>query len=775
MDNLQTQQNSAKIVATKTRVLDPYNTKNPELIKVSISFSAGLLWSIIWDNCPHTDNVIESWIQKKETAVARVKKLGWTLVEYSKDGLSQKVNGKLRVQSKKAQYQPKEIQKPTQIGQNQITCDFCNKPVFPSEKNPTLFEGFRDLDTKMFIGRNCYNEYYKAKHTGKFGKEHAGKYSEYPEDVPFEPNKIEYHFDYLSSRFTHSEPVEVKVDFKWKEIIINWKQPTKRNNMIIPIGSSNFDYIKMQLNDLGFSRTDNPVNKNVSTKTDCRFLPEKDTTHNIFEVGDFVIAITNGKDPKDGKFGWENTPKFDKVIGFEKSGNTFHYLTEESPKGMIHPSRLFPCDKANRIELFGIDFIHHEPCELMTPGGTFYIQFSKNSTKVIGDTFKSFRLPVMVNNNQQINDLENINNPEIEKAIWMMLKNGFTILHWKNNPPVHKNILKRKNMQNVATKEIETEATKIDSSEIPVKFIGQFGYNEKGVLVEGAIVTIEIKTSKIYAKAEIGQTSHGWAIATKNESKFYHDGSGGSSYLVSLNSRYQFISQEEAKIASIYHLKRALEYEFKNAPENAAKAFKKEIDLLASLIRDTPEPTGFDILAKPKKEDVATKEKPLIKGLYGCSCHSYSSWEECNKYHKQSFNIGDIVQNRCNGKIGVVEEYSKVNGGHLSVKYGDKPSDIEAQHVAMLNLVKSRPAIIETREPKKPARIKKVDPFAPKGGPRTEMTKFRCSKDFKEILSDMAKIKNCSVADLIHYAIKALPRLDSKLVVIEQERLNEII
>lgn len=422
------------------------------------------------------------------------------------------------------------------------TCDFCNLPVFPSKKNPTLLDGFRDLDTKMFVGWNCYKEYYKAKHAGKFGKEHAGKYSEYPEDVP-------------QAEFTNKSKLITK--------------------------------------------------KNVATKSDFRFLPEKGLTHNIFEVGDIVIADTNGKDNKYSKFGWENKPVYDKVIGFEKIGNGFHYLTEESPKG-IHPSRLFPAEKANRIQLFGIDFIHHEPCELLTPGGIYYIRFLSDKTefeynKAIGITFKNFRLSVMVNEKLIIEDLDYFAHTKVEEAIWMMLKNGFTILHWKNNPPVHKNILKRKSTQNVATKQIEPETTKIDPEEIPVKFIGQFGYNENDVLVQGAIVTVEIKTSKIYAKAEIGQTSHGWSLATKNESKFYHDGSGNSSYLVSLDSRYQFKSQEEAKIASFYHLKRSLEYELKNAPEQASKAYKKEIDKLNSLIGDLPEPKGFDILAKPEK------------------------------------------------------------------------------------------------------------------------------------------------------------------------------
>lgn len=397
---------------------------------------------------------------------------------------------------------------------HKIECDFCGKLNYPSHDNPNLFWGFRDGDTGMFIGHNCKQNFYKAKNAGKYGADHANKISEIPEPVPQDPlthnsklsnqglerllptnptrkkglsavltnknvatKQREYSFEFMKSKFTHSEPVVVDVDYMRQEIYINWKQPTKRNNIIIPIGPNNFDYIKMQLNNLGFSRADIP---------------------------------------------------------------------------------------------------------------------------------------------------------EVE----------------------------------------------LDSLDIPVKFIGKFGYNKNGELVEGAIVTIEIITNKIFARAEIGQTTLGWALGTINSSKFTHEGSGGGCHGVFLDARYQFNSQEEAKTASYYHLKRAFEYELKKAPEQAAKAYKKEIDKLNSIIGGSPEPKGFDILSKP--------EKPTKK----------------------------------------VEPKIKSNHSQL----------------------------------------------------RTEMMKFRCSKEFKVLLHEMAALTNDSIADIIHKAVKCFPKTDMRLhTKIDYKRLDEII
>lgn len=230
--------------------------------------------------------------------------------------------------------------------------------------------------------------------------------------------------------------------------------------------------------------------------------------------------------------------------------------------------------------------------------------------------------------------------------------------------------------KNVATNEEIIEVDELDSLDIPVNFIGQFGYNENGVLVEGEIVTVEIATNKIFAKAEIGQTSFGWALGTENRSKFTHDGSGGGCHGVFLDARYQFASQEEAKIASFYHLKRSLEYELKNAPEQAVKAYKKEIDYLNSLIDGKAEPNGFDILAKPEK-------------------------------------------------------------------------------------------VPKVPSPKKLTTISQ---------PRTEMMKFRCSKEFKVLMHEMASLTNDSIADIIHKAVKCFPKTDMRLhTKIDYKRLDEII
>lgn len=50
---------------------------------------------------------------------------------------------------------------------------------------------------------------------------------------------------------------------------------------------------------------------------------------------------------------------------------------------------------------------------------------------------------------------------------------------------------------------------------------------------------------------------------------------------------------------------------------------------------------------------------PYITGYYGCKCHPFKSWDECNKLHRQRFKIGDLVMNRCNGKIGAITEINK--------------------------------------------------------------------------------------------------------------------
>lgn len=72
-----------------------------------------------------------------------------------------------------------------------------------------------------------------------------------------------------------------------------------------------------------------------------------------------------------------------------------------------------------------------------------------------------------------------------------------------------------------------------------------------------------------------------------------------------------------------------------------------------------------------------------ITGLYCCNCHPFNSWEECEKAVKQQFEIGCKVQQRHTGKKGEIYAKKEKKGYYL-VKYGDKKSDIELEHAAML-------------------------------------------------------------------------------------------
>ena len=73
----------------------------------------------------------------------------------------------------------------------------------------------------------------------------------------------------------------------------------------------------------------------------------------------------------------------------------------------------------------------------------------------------------------------------------------------------------------------------------------------------------------------------------------------------------------------------------------------------------------------------------MIKGLNGCSCHPFISWEECNKAHRQKFKVGESVKNRCTGNTGTI--YNEVDSqGYVAVKYGKYPREIHDEHVAQL-------------------------------------------------------------------------------------------
>ncbi|GHB44571.1 hypothetical protein [Mongoliitalea lutea] len=83
--------------------------------------------------------------------------------------------------------------------------------------------------------------------------------------------------------------------------------------------------------------------------------------------------------------------------------------------------------------------------------------------------------------------------------------------------------------------------------------------------------------------------------------------------------------------------------------------------------------------------------KPLITGLFGCSCHGFDSWEECEQAHKQRFKIGDPVEHRCTGKQGYVHNLSE--GGFCIVKMGVTPSENIQYHAA--NLIKKEKVDLE--------------------------------------------------------------------------------
>lgn len=83
------------------------------------------------------------------------------------------------------------------------------------------------------------------------------------------------------------------------------------------------------------------------------------------------------------------------------------------------------------------------------------------------------------------------------------------------------------------------------------------------------------------------------------------------------------------------------------------------------------------------------QEKPYVTGPYGCSCHPFNDWDECNRVHRQKYKVGDKVKNRCNlwkGKrykeaiIGTV--IKDVEDGYYIVKYGPNRSDECLIHAA---------------------------------------------------------------------------------------------
>ena len=80
--------------------------------------------------------------------------------------------------------------------------------------------------------------------------------------------------------------------------------------------------------------------------------------------------------------------------------------------------------------------------------------------------------------------------------------------------------------------------------------------------------------------------------------------------------------------------------------------------------------------------------KTIITGYYGCSCHPYSSWEECEKLHKQRVAIGQSVQQRHTECFGIVHLLHEEKDWCM-VKYGDLPRDLHLENVANLLIINS--------------------------------------------------------------------------------------
>lgn len=72
-----------------------------------------------------------------------------------------------------------------------------------------------------------------------------------------------------------------------------------------------------------------------------------------------------------------------------------------------------------------------------------------------------------------------------------------------------------------------------------------------------------------------------------------------------------------------------------------------------------------------------------IIGYYGCSCHPFNSWEECEFRHSQKFKYSDVVRNRHNQNQGTVIRICEDKGFYI-IKYGKNRSDEHLEHAANL-------------------------------------------------------------------------------------------
>lgn len=91
---------------------------------------------------------------------------------------------------------------------------------------------------------------------------------------------------------------------------------------------------------------------------------------------------------------------------------------------------------------------------------------------------------------------------------------------------------------------------------------------------------------------------------------------------------------------------------------------------------------GTDPNGIPQYEHVGR----YITGYYGCSCHPFASWKDCDQAHRQKLKVGQVVEGRCHGRVGIVDQ-DTCRQGFCLVKYGPLQSDIHQEHVA--NLVPS--------------------------------------------------------------------------------------
>lgn len=81
----------------------------------------------------------------------------------------------------------------------------------------------------------------------------------------------------------------------------------------------------------------------------------------------------------------------------------------------------------------------------------------------------------------------------------------------------------------------------------------------------------------------------------------------------------------------------------------------------------------------------------LITGLYGCICHPYASWGECNYEHNKKLIVGQKVRQRHSGKIGVIYRINEEKKQFCTVQYGPNPSDLNLEHAANLIFIENEP------------------------------------------------------------------------------------